>query len=98
VSISSYLEEKYWRKIIKRIKKNYESVFVYTNNKLETSVFSLKKFHNLQEIIEATQREKLGQQMVCDLLKIAQLTDQSIKHMILNQEDIFEEMKSQDQG
>lgn len=84
-------------KIIKNIKKNYQPVFVYTDHKLETAVLSLKKFHNLQEIIEAAQREQLGRQMVCNLLDIAQLTDQPIKHMILNQEGAFEEMKSRDQ-
>lgn len=67
------------------------------NHKLEPTVLSLKKFHNLQEIIEAAQREQLGRQMVCNLLNIAQLTDQPIKHMILNQEGAFEEMKSRDQ-
>jgi hypothetical protein len=35
--------------------------------------------------------------MVCNLLDIAQLTDQPIKHMILNQERAFEEMKNRDQ-
>ena len=30
---------------------------------------------------ESNQHEKLGQQMVCDLFKIAQLTQQPIKEM-----------------
>ena len=47
----------------------------------------------MQEIIEAARREQLGQQMVCDLLDIAQLTGQPIKHMLLNPIGVFEEAK-----
>ena len=45
----------------------------------------------MQEIVEAAKREQLGQQMVCDLLDIAQLTGQPIKHMLLNSKGVFEE-------
>ena len=33
--------------------------------------------------------------MVCDLLDIAQLTGQPIKHMLLNKEGVFEEVEGQ---
>ena len=42
---------------------------------------------------ESNQHEKLGQQMVSDLFKIAQLTQQPIKEMRLNANDVFEEVK-----
>lgn len=42
---------------------------------------------------ESNQREKLGQQMVSDLFKIAQLTQQPIKEMRLNANGVFEEVK-----
>ena len=49
----------------------------------------------MQEIVEAARREQLGQQMVCDLLDIAQLTGQPIKHMLLNKKGVFEEVEGQ---
>lgn len=49
----------------------------------------------MQEIVEAARREQLGQQMVYDLLDIAQLTGQPIKHMILNQKGVFKEAEGQ---
>jgi len=52
----------------------------------------------MQEIIEAARREQLGQQMVGDLLDIAQLTGQPIKHMLLNPIGVFEEAKDQKIG
>lgn len=45
---------------------------------------------------ESNQREKLGQQMISDLLEIAQLTQQPIKEMRLNGDGVFEEIKSYD--
>ena len=47
-----------------------------------------RELKNESEIIET---EKLGQQMVSDLLDIAQLTNQPIKHMVLNENGVFEE-------
>lgn len=49
----------------------------------------------MQKIIEAARREQLGQEMVGDLLDIAQLTGQPIKHMLLNSIGVFEEAKDQ---
>ena len=62
-------------------------------NKLDTTILSFKNF---QEIIEDTSCKELGKQMVCDLLGIAQLTGQPIKHMTLNQAGVFEEVNSRD--
>ena len=42
---------------------------------------------------ESNQHEKLGQQMVSDLFKIAQLTQQPIPEMRLNANGVFEEVK-----
>ena len=46
---------------------------------------------HMQQIVETARREQLGQQMVCDLLDIAQLTSQPIKQMVLNEKEVFEE-------
>lgn len=70
---------------------NHKPVFVCTNNKPEAVVVSFEEFQNMQKIVEAAHREQLGQQMICDLLNIAQLTDQPIKHMVLNKKTVFEE-------
>ena len=43
---------------------------------------------------ESNQREKLGQQMVSDLFKIAQLTQQPIQEFRLNANGVFEEVKN----
>ena len=58
-------------------------------------VLSSEESQNMQEIPEAAHREQLGQQMVYDLLDIAQLTEQPIKHMLLNPIGVFEEAKDQ---
>lgn len=86
---------KYWSKIVQCVKNTHKPVFVCTNNTPEAVILSFEEFQNLQEIIEATRREQLGQQMVCDLLDIAQLTAQPIKHMILNKEGVFEKAEGQ---
>ena len=54
-------------------------------------VLSSEESQNMQEIPEAAHREQLGQQMVGDLLDISELTDQPIKHMVLNKTGVFEE-------
>lgn len=41
-----------------------------------------------------TDREKLGKQMVADLLEIAKLTKQPIKKMRLNANGVFEEERN----
>lgn len=74
---------------------NHKPVFVCTNNTPEAVILSFEEFQNMQEIIEATWREQLGQQMVCDLLDIAQLTAQPIKNMLLNKEGVFEKAEDQ---
>ena len=84
---------KSWRKIIPCIKNSHKSIFVCTNNTSEVTVLNFEELKNMQEIIEAARREQLGQQMVCDLLDIAQLTSQPIKHMLLNPIGVFEEAK-----
>lgn len=43
---------------------------------------------------ESNQHEKLGQQMVSDLFKIAQLTQQPIQEFRLNANGVFEEVKN----
>ena len=84
---------KSWRKITQCIKNSHKPIFVSTNNTPEVTVLNFEEFKNMQEIIEAARREQLGQQMVCDLLDIAQLTGQPIKHMLLNPIGVFEEAK-----
>ena len=69
-------------------------MFVCTNNTPEVTILNFEEFKNMQEIIEAARREQLGQQMVCDLLDIAQLTGQPIKHILLNPIGEFEEAKN----
>ena len=71
-------------------------MFVCTNNTPEVTILNFEEFKNMQEIIEAARREQLGQQMVCDLLDIAQLTGQPIKHMLLNPKGVFEEVNGQE--
>ena len=85
--------QKSWRKIIQCVKNSHKPIFVCTNNTQEVTVLNFEEFKNMQEIIEAARREQLGQQMVCDLLDIAQLTGQPIKHMLLNPIGVFEEAK-----
>ena len=89
---------KSWRKITQCIKNSHKPIFVCTNNTPEATVLNFEEFKNMQEIIEAARREQLGQQMVCDLLDIAQLTGQPIKHMLLNPIGVFEEAKDQKIG
>lgn len=70
-------------------------MFVCTNNTPEVTILNFEEFKNMQEIIEAARREQLGQQMVCDLLDIAELTDRPIKHMRLNASGVFEKVEEQ---
>ena len=82
---------KHWSRIVQSVKNNHKPVFVCTNNTPEAVVLSFEEFQNMQAIVDAAHREQLGQQMVCDLLDIAQLTDQPIKNMVLNKKGVFEE-------
>ena len=84
-----------WSKIVQTIKDNHKPVFVYKNNTPEVVVLSFEAFQTMQEIVETFHREQLGQQMVCYLLDIAQLIDQPVKHMVLNETGVFEEAKGQ---
>lgn len=90
-TVSATDVRKSWSKIVQSVKDNHKPVFVCTNNTPEAVVLSFEEFQNMQEIVEAARREQLGQQMVCDLLDIAQLTGQPIKHMLLNKHGVFEE-------
>ena len=81
-------------KIIKFVKNSHKPIFVYTNNTPVVNVLNIEEFKNMQEIIKA-RREQLGQQMVGDLLDIAQLTERPIKHMLLNPLGVFEAAKDQ---
>lgn len=87
--------QKSWRKIIQCVKNSHKPIFVCTNNTQEVTVLNFEEFKTMQKIIEATRREQLGQQMVCDLLDIAQFTGQPIKHMLLNSKGVFEETEEQ---
>ena len=86
---------KSWSKIVQGVKDSHKPVFVCTNNTPEAVVLSFEEFQNMQEIVETARREQLGQQMVGDLLDIAQLTGQPIKHMVLNSKGVFEETEGQ---
>ncbi|MCF1294615.1 type II toxin-antitoxin system Phd/YefM family antitoxin [Acinetobacter baumannii] len=86
---------KSWRKIVQGLKDSHKPVFVCKNNTPEAVILSFEEFQNMQKIVQAAQCEQLGQQMVCDLLDIAQLTGQPIKHMLLNSKGVFEEEKGQ---
>lgn len=94
-TVSATDVRKSWSKIVQNIKDNHKPVFVCTNNTPEAVVPSFEEFQNMQKIVEAARREQLGQQMVCDLLDIAQLTGQPIKHMLLNKKGVFEETEEQ---
>ena len=89
-TVSATDVRKSWSKIVQVVKDSHKPVFVCTNNTPEAVVLSFEEFKNMQEIVEAARREQLGQQMVCDLLDIAQLTSQPIKHMLLNKKGVFE--------
>lgn len=88
---------KSWSKIVQCVKDNHKPVFVYTKNAPEAVVLSFEEFQKMQEIVEAVRLEQLGQQqMVYDLLDINKLTGQTIKHMLLNPDGVFEEVKGQE--
>jgi PHD/YefM family antitoxin component YafN of YafNO toxin-antitoxin module len=92
-TVSATDVRKHWSKIVQSIKANHRPVFVCTNKTSEAVVISFKEFQNMQKIVEAAHREQLGQQMVCDVLDISELTDQPIKHMVLNKTGVFEQVK-----
>ena len=94
-TVSATDVRKSWSKIVQAVIDSHKPVFVCTNNTPEAVVLSFEEFQNMQEIVEAARREQFGQQMVCDLLDIAQLTDQPIKHMLLNKKGVFEEAEGQ---
>ncbi|HRB84582.1 MAG TPA: type II toxin-antitoxin system Phd/YefM family antitoxin [Acinetobacter johnsonii] len=83
-TVSATDVRKSWSKIVQVVKDSHKPVFVCRNNTPEAVILSFEEFQNMQEIVEAARREQFGQQMVCDLLDIAQLTDQPIKPMLLN--------------
>ena len=82
---------KSWSKIVQSIKDHHQPIYVCTNNTPEAVVLSFEEFQHMQQIVETARREQLGQQMVCNLLDIAQLTSQPIKQMVLNEKEVFEE-------
>ena len=94
-TVSTTDVRKSWSKIVQVVKDSNKPVFVCTNNTPEAVVLSFEEFKNMQEIVEAARREQLGQQMVCDLLDIAQLTGQPIRPMLLNKKGVFEEAEGQ---
>lgn len=94
-TVSATDVRKSWSKIVQCVKDSHKPIFVCTNNTPEVVVLSFEEFQNMQEIVEVARREQLGQQMVCDLLDIAQLTGQPIKHMLLNKKGVFEEVEGQ---
>ena len=94
-TVSTTDVRKTWSKIVQVVKDSHKPVFVCTNNTPEAVVLSFEEFQNMQEIVEAARREQLGQQMVCDLLDIAQLTGQPIRPMLLNKKGVFEEAEGQ---
>ena len=92
-TVSTTDVRKSWSKIFQVVKDSHKPVFVCTNNTPEAVVLSFEEFQNMQEIVEAARREQLGQQMVCDLLDIAQLTGQPIKHMLVSPHGVFDEVE-----
>ena len=94
-TVSATDVRKSWSKIVQGVKENHKPVFVCTNNTPEAVVLSFEEFQNMQEIVENARREQLGQQMVCDLLDIAELTERPIKHMRLNASGVFEKVEGQ---
>lgn len=94
-TVSTTDVRKSWSKIVQVVKDSHKPVFVCTNNTPEAVILSFEEFQNMQEIVEAARREQLGQQMVCDLLDIAQLTGQPIRPMLLNKKGVFEEAEGQ---
>ena len=97
-TVSATDVRKSWSKIVQSIKENHKPVFVCTNNKPEAVVLSFEEFQNMQEIVESARREMLGQQMIADLLDIAELTGRPIKHMRLNASGVFEKQKGNKHG
>ena len=94
-TVSATDVRKSWSKIVQVVKDSHKPVFVCRNNTPEAVILSFEEFQNMQEIVEAARREQLGQQMVCDLLDIAQLTGRPIKPMLLNKKGVFEEAEGQ---
>ena len=94
-TVSATDVRKSWSKIVQAVIDSHKPVFVCTNNTPEAVVLSFEEFQNMLEIVESARREQLGQQMVCDLLDIAQLTGQPIRPMLLNKKGVFEEAEGQ---
>lgn len=92
-TVSATDVRKSWSRIVQSIKSNHKPVFVCTNNTPEAVVLSFEEFQSMQEVVNAAHREQLGQQMVCDLLDIAQSTNQPVKKMVMNANGVFEPEK-----
>ena len=91
MTISSNDVSKSWEKIVQSVQNTHKHIFVYKNDIPEAVILSFDEFQRMLRIIENVDREQLGLQMVSDLVEIAQLSDQPIRHMILNEKGFFEE-------
>lgn len=91
--ISAADVQKHWNKIIQNLKDSPEPIFVCTDNMPDAVILSYLEFKKMQAVIELAHREQLGQKMENDLIDIAKLTNQPIKHMYANANGVFEEIK-----
>lgn len=91
MTISSNDVSKSWEKIVQSVQNTHKPIFVYNNDMPEAVILSFDEFQRMLRIIENVDREQLGLQMVSDLAEIAQLSDQPIRHMVLNEKGFFEE-------
>lgn len=94
-TVSATSVRKNWKKIVEGVKASHKPVFVLTNNTPEAVVLSFEEFQNLERMAESARREALGQKMVSSLMEIAELTNNPIKHMVVNQNGVFEEAEGQ---
>lgn len=91
MTISSNDVSKSWGKIVQSVQNTHKPIWVYKNDMPEAVILSFDEFQRMLRIIENVDREQLGLQMVSDLAEIAQLSDQPIRHMVLNEKGFFEE-------
>lgn len=84
---------KSWTSIVNSVKASHQPAFVFTNNSPEAVVLSFDSYQAMIQELEQARRERLGKQMVADLLSIAKLENTPIKAMKADSQGVFHEME-----
>lgn len=84
---------KSWTSIVNSVKASHQPAFVFTNNSPEAVVLSFDSYQAMRQELEQARRERLGKQMVADLLSIAKLENTPIKAMKADSQGVFHEME-----